>query len=108
MNQPAGVSEADVERATDAAIGCMFAPHEIPVSAELRSKIRETQIAAITAALAGRAVVPLEPSEAMIDAAFDDPDGYWFHDTSMVRADFDAEMRSAYRAMLAASVEGGS
>jgi hypothetical protein len=65
---PAGVTKAMVEAAVDAAIARMFAPHEIPVDDELRGKIRDTQVACLTAALAGRVVVPRQPTDAMVEA----------------------------------------
>jgi hypothetical protein len=99
---PAGVTDADVEAAVDAAIACMFAPHELPVSHELRGKIRDTQIACLAAALAGRVVVPREPTRTMLMAPGEP-----------YRGEIDLEKgldlrRLAYRAMIAAAVDGGA
>jgi hypothetical protein len=66
---PAGVTEADVERAVDTAVSRMFAPHELPVDDEMRGIMRDTQIACLTAALAGRVVVPLPDFYSVIEVA---------------------------------------
>jgi hypothetical protein len=63
---------------------------------------------ASAAALAvdGMCLVPKEPSEAMLDAAYNEPNSYWHHDTCELPEEWKNEMRSIYRAMLAAANDG--
>lgn len=100
-----GVTDAMVEAGARALFVCDIGPLKSErMWVKFAPEYLATSRACLNAALGEtRVVVPREATKAMLDAAFNEPNGYWFHDVGMTRDDFLSELSCAYRAMIAAA-----
>lgn len=72
---------------------------------ELADEVRQLDL---SPACGEYVVVPREPTEAMIEAAFREPDADWHHDVCELASEWKDDMRRLYRAMLHATTRTGS